>query len=32
MIDEAFAARRAGDEDTATAKFGRAVLIAERAR
>ena len=28
VIDEAFAARRAGDEDTATAKFGRAVVIA----
>ena len=27
-IDEAFAARRAGDEDTATARFGRAVLLA----
>ena len=32
VIDEAFAARRAGDEDTATAKFGRGGADRERAR
>jgi hypothetical protein len=29
-IDEAFAARREGDEDTATARFGKAVLLASQ--